>query len=92
MTRTIYCQKLEKNAEGLDAAPFPGEIGQKIADTISKEAWSQWLAHQTMLINEYRLSLLEPEAQSFLLKEMEKFLWGGGAEKPPGFTDNQADQ
>ena len=59
MNRFIYCMKYKKEAEGLDRAPYPGPLGQKIYDHISKEAWSEWLNHQTMLINEYRLSMLE---------------------------------
>lgn len=61
--------------EGLDFAPFPGELGQKVYDNISKEAWKQWLAQQTILINEYRLSSLDPKARSFLQEEMQKFLF-----------------
>jgi Fe-S cluster biosynthesis and repair protein YggX len=63
--------------EGLDFPPFPGELGKKIFENISKEAWKQWLAHQTILINEYRLSSLDPKAQSFLKEEMQKFLFTG---------------
>lgn len=75
MPRMIYCTKLKKEAEGLDIAPFPNTLGKKIYDTISKEAWALWLQKQTMLINEYRLNLLTPEAKKLLLTEMEKFLF-----------------
>jgi len=61
--------------EGLDFLPFPGELGQKVYDNISKEAWKQWLGQQTILINEYRLSSLDPKARTFLLEEMQKFLF-----------------
>ncbi len=88
--RTITCQKLQREAEGLDFAPWPGELGQRIYQHISKEAWSQWLAHQTMLINENRLSPLDPETRRFLAAEMEKFLFGPGAEKPPGYVEPEA--
>jgi Fe-S cluster biosynthesis and repair protein YggX len=81
----IYCNKLEKQAEGLDFPPYPGELGKKVYEQISKEAWGMWLAHQTMLINEYRLNMLDPQARDFLKKEMEKFLFGEGSEKPAGF-------
>lgn len=86
MTRTIHCARLDADAEGLDFAPWPGPLGQRIYQHISKVAWQQWLAHQTMLINEYRLSPLDPKARQFLGTEMEKFLFGGEAAKPAGFV------
>ena len=87
MTRIVNCQKLGKSLTGLDSAPYPGQLGQRIFEHISQQAWDMWLAHQTMLINEYRLSLIDPAAREFLAKEMENFLFGDGSEKPPGFTD-----
>lgn len=89
MTRLIDCVKLKKHIEGLARAPYPGELGEKIYDSISKEAWQMWLAHQTMLINEYRLSMLDPKAREFLALEMEKFLFGEGSEKPSGYVAPQ---
>lgn len=89
MTRMIYCQKLNKEAEGFEKAPYPGILGQRIVDHISKEAWQLWLAHQTMLINEYRLSMLDAKARQFLTIEMENFLFGNGSEKPAGFVAPQ---
>ena len=78
MSRTINCVMLGEGAEGMDYAPYPGELGQRIYERVSKEAWQRWLGHQTMLINEYRLSPIEPEARKFLEAEMEKiFLWRG---------------
>jgi len=77
---------LGKEAEGLDWAPYPGELGQRIYDNASKEAWQRWLAHQTMLINEYRLTPIEPEARSFLEKEMEKFFFGDGSAAPKEYV------
>lgn len=77
MSRNVNCAKMGEEMEGLDFPPFPGELGQKIYDNISKEAWKQWLAQQTILINEYRLSSLDPKAQSFLKEEMQKFLFSG---------------
>ena len=74
--RMIYCQKLKKEAEGLDAPPYPGELGQRIFANISTEAWQLWISQQTMLINEYRLNLTEAEARKFLTQEMTKFLFG----------------
>ena len=66
MSRTINCVLLNKEAEGLDYSPYPGDLGQRIYDNVSKEAWQRWLSHQTMLINEYRLTPIEPEARKFL--------------------------
>lgn len=86
MSRIINCKKLHKEAEGLAQPPFPNELGQRIYNEISKEAWQMWVNHQTMLINEYRLSLIDPKSRAFLLQEMEKFLFGAGSEKPPGWV------
>ncbi len=87
MTRTVHCQVLGREAEGLAKPPYPGERGQRIYENISKEAWQQWLQHQTMLINEYRLSPVDPKARQFLLEEMEKFLFGSGSEKPADYVE-----
>jgi Fe-S cluster biosynthesis and repair protein YggX len=87
MPRTIYCQHLKREAEGLDRPPYPGPLGQRIFDGISKEAWAGWVRHQTMLINEYRLSPIEPKARKFLVDEMEKFLFGTGSQAPQGFIE-----
>lgn len=87
MTRMIHCSKLDKEAEGLTRAPIPGELGQRIYEHISQEAWNSWIAHQTMLINEYRLSLVDPKSRAFLLQEMEKFLFGAGSDKPAGYVE-----
>lgn len=89
MTRIIHCTKLNKEAEGLSKPPIPGEIGKKIYDHISAEAWQMWIQHQTMLINEYRLSMLEAKSRVFLMQEMEKFLFGDGSDKPAGYTPAQ---
>ena len=86
MPRTVHCVKLDREAEGLDFAPWPGELGRRIYDSVSKEAWAAWLAHQTMLINENRLSPMDPKHRAFLEQEMEKFLFGGGAEAPAGYV------
>jgi len=86
MTRLIFCTKLAKETEGLERPPYPGELGQKIYAQISKEAWALWIKHQTMLINEYRLSMIDPKARQFLTQEMEKFLFGSGSDKPAGYV------
>ncbi|HET6631323.1 MAG TPA: oxidative damage protection protein [Rhodanobacteraceae bacterium] len=91
MPRMIQCQKLKREAPGLDYAPWPGELGQRIYAGISREAWQQWLEHQTMLINENRINPLDPKARAFLAEQMEQFLFGGGAEKPPGYVAPDAD-
>ncbi len=89
MTRLIDCVKLQKKAQGLERPPYPGELGKKIYESISAEAWQMWLAHQTMLINEFRLSMLDPKAREFLAQEMEKFLFGTGSDKPSGYIPPQ---
>ncbi|KTD02873.1 protein that protects iron-sulfur proteins against oxidative damage [Legionella geestiana] len=86
MTRHVFCHKLQQNAEGLERPPLPGALGTRIFEHISKAAWSSWTQHQTMLINEYRLNLMDKEARTFLQSEMERFLFGEGSEVPPGFT------
>jgi Fe-S cluster biosynthesis and repair protein YggX len=86
MPRTIHCAYLQREAEGLDRPPYPGELGQRIYASISKEAWQAWVRHQTMLMNEYRLSPIEPKARKFLVEEMEKFLFGGGSRAPEGYV------
>lgn len=89
MTRLIYCVKLKQEAEGLDKPPLAGDVGKKIYQNISKQAWNQWLAHQTMLINEYRLSLIDPKAREFLQTEMQKYFFGDGSDKPSGYTPEE---
>jgi Fe-S cluster biosynthesis and repair protein YggX len=86
MTRMVNCVLLKREAEGLDRVPWPGDLGRRIYESVSKEAWRRWLEHQTMLINEYRLSALDPKARQFLTGEMEKFFFGGGAARPEGFV------
>jgi Fe-S cluster biosynthesis and repair protein YggX len=84
--RTVNCVVLGREAEGLDYAPYPGELGRRIYANVSKQGWQRWLAHQTMLINEYRLTPIEPEARKFLESEMEKYFFGGGSEKPKEYV------
>lgn len=86
MTRTLYCLKLQKEADGLERQPYPGELGKRIYEHISREGWAMWVEHQTMLINEYRLSMLDPKAREFLSKEMENFLFGTGSSAPAGYV------
>ena len=86
MSRKVQCIKLKKEADGLDYVPYPGELGQRIYDNVSKEAWMMWLKHQTMLINENRLIPIEPRARQFLEQEMEKFFFGEGSAMPEGYV------
>lgn len=86
MTHIVFCTKLKKETLGFDKAPMPGALGERIKNSISQEAWGLWVEHQTMLINEYRLSLIDPKARTYLMQEMENFLFGEGSTKPPGFV------
>jgi Fe-S cluster biosynthesis and repair protein YggX len=86
VTRTVNCIKLGNEAEGLQMAPYPGELGQRIFENVSKEAWGMWLQHQTMLLNEYRLTPIEPKDRKFLEEEMEKFFFGEGSTVPDEFV------
>jgi len=84
--RMVQCVKLGKEAEGLDNPTYPGDLGQKIFDNVSKEAWQMWMGHQTILMNENRLSPINPEHRAFLEQEMEKFFFGEGSEMPEGYV------
>lgn len=86
MTRTVHCVLLGREAEGLDRPPYPGELGRRIYEQVSKDAWRQWLGHQTMLINEYRLTVVDPKARQFLEEQMERYFFGGGVERPEGYV------
>ncbi|MGD9603151.1 MAG: oxidative damage protection protein [Gammaproteobacteria bacterium] len=85
MSRTVHCVKLGREAEGLQMPPYPGELGRRIYDSVSKEAWQGWLKHQTMLINEYRLTPIEPKDRKYLEGEMEKYFFGDGSARPEQF-------
>ena len=86
MSRIVNCIKLGKSAEGLDFPPYPGELGKRIFEHVSKEAWGQWLKHQTMLINENRLNLADPKARKYLAEQMEKHFFGAGADVATGYV------
>jgi Fe-S cluster biosynthesis and repair protein YggX len=86
MTRTVTCILLGGERPGLDRPSYPGELGQRIFEHVSKEAWQQWVAHMTTLINEYRLVPIEPKDRKFLEAEMEKYFFGGGSEMPKEFV------
>ena len=85
MPRTVHCVLLKAEADGLDRPLYPGELGKRIYENVSKQAWQQWLGHQTMLINEYRLTPIEPKSRKFLEEEMQKYFFGEGSDKPPDF-------
>jgi Fe-S cluster biosynthesis and repair protein YggX len=86
MARKVNCVVLGREADGLDYAPYPGELGKRIWQSVSKEAWQRWVDHQTMLLNEYRLTPIDPKHRQFLATEMEKFLFGGGTSRPEGYV------
>src|SRR3989440_13037138 len=81
----VQCVLLKREAPGLERVPYPGELGRRIYESVSREGWARWLAHQTMLINEYRLTPIEPKARKFLEAEMEKFFFGAGSQAPEGY-------
>ncbi|MDU0810319.1 MAG: oxidative damage protection protein [Burkholderia sp.] len=76
MARMIQCMKLNKKAEGLDFCPLPGELGKRLYENVSKEAWQDWLRQQTILINENRLNMSDPSARQYLVKEIKKYFFG----------------
>jgi Fe-S cluster biosynthesis and repair protein YggX len=86
MTHLVQCVKLGREAEGLKAPPYPGKLGEKIYLNVSQEGWKMWLKHQTMIINEYRLSPVDPKVRKMLEEEMEKFFFGEGSVKPPEYV------
>ncbi|HSW05669.1 oxidative damage protection protein [Aquabacterium sp.] len=90
MARTVNCVYLKKEAEGLDFAMYPGELGKRIYDNVSKEAWAAWMKHQTMLVNENRLNLADQRARQYLARQMERFFFGEGVDQPTGYVPPSA--
>ncbi|MEE8288105.1 MAG: oxidative damage protection protein [Nitrosomonadaceae bacterium] len=86
MVRMVQCVKLRREAEGLDYPPYPGELGKRIYEKVSREAWAGWIKHQTMLVNENRLNLADIKARKYLAEQMEAHFFGAGAEKPLGYV------
>ncbi len=86
MTRMVNCVKLGREAEGLTRQPYPGALGKRVFENVSKLAWGDWLKHQTMLINENRLSPMDPRARRFLEEQMEEYFFGEGAAMPEGYV------
>ena len=90
MARTVNCIKLGRDADGLDFPPYPGALGQRIFESVSKEAWAAWLKQQTMLVNENRLSLADPQARKYLADQTEAYFFGDGAEQASGYIPPKA--
>jgi Fe-S cluster biosynthesis and repair protein YggX len=90
MSRTVFCQKLQEDLPGLAFQTWPGELGKRVFENISQEAWGQWVNHQTMLINEYRHNPMDPKSKELIVGELEKFLFGEGAEKPEDYVPQGA--
>lgn len=90
MARIVKCVKLQKELPGVKWKPWENELGQKIYDNVSQEAWKMWLEHSKMLINEYRLDLMTPKAQETLSEQCEQFFFGAGAALPPDFVPPKA--
>ena len=86
MARTVNCIKLGREAEGLDFTPYPGELGKRIFENVSKEAWQQWIRLQTMIINENRLNLADQRHRQYLAEQLEKHFFGEGAEQIQGYA------
>lgn len=86
MSRKVNCVKLNREAEGLQFAPFPGQLGSRIYENVSQEAWKGWLEHQKMLVNENRLNLADPAARKYLMEQTEKYFFGPGADAASGFV------
>jgi Fe-S cluster biosynthesis and repair protein YggX len=86
MARQVMCVKLKREAEGLDFPPYPGELGKRVFESVSKEAWKQWLEQQKMLVNENRLNLADKKARDYLVQQMEKHFFGEGADRAAGFV------
>lgn len=85
MADTVFCVKTQKEGERLDRVPFPNALGQRIYESVSKEGWQLWIAHSTMLVNEYRIDVSSRQGTEFLLKQAEEFFFGEGSELPPDF-------
>lgn len=89
MTNMVNCVVLNKESEALDKAPYPGELGQRILQHVSKEGWKKWMGQQTILINEHRINVVDPKGRAFLEEQMERFFFGDGGDTPEGFTPKE---
>jgi Fe-S cluster biosynthesis and repair protein YggX len=88
--RMVKCVKFGREMPGLDRAPWKGELGQRIYDNVSKEAWKMWIEYSKMVMNEYRLNPLDPQSQTVIAEQMEKFFFGEGAQLPPGYVPQKS--
>ena len=86
MARQVMCVKLKREAEGLDFPTYPGELGRRIFENVSKEAWKNWLEQQKMLVNENRLNLADKKARDYLVQQMERHFFGDGADQVAGYV------
>lgn len=94
MSRQVYCIKHKENSDGLEKPPYPGALGQRIYDNVSRDAWQEWLEHQKMLVNEYRLNMADRRARQYLMEQTERHFFGDGAETASGYVptaDNPAE-
>lgn len=89
MPRMVQCVKLGREAEGLDFPPYPGALGKRLFEHVSKQAWQMWLEHQKMLINENRLNLADPKARKYLEEQMQRHFFGSGADQATGYVPPQ---
>jgi Fe-S cluster biosynthesis and repair protein YggX len=89
-SRTVMCVKFGKEMEGLDRVPWKGALGQRIFDSVSKEAWKMWIEHSKMIMNEYRLNPLDPQSQKIMEEQMENFFFGEGSKLPEGYVPQRA--
>lgn len=92
MSRTVFCQKYQKELEGLDAQPFPGPKGEEIFNAVSKQAWDDWTQHQTRLINEKHLNMMDMQARKYLTAQRDKFLSGQDYDKAEGYVPENKDK
>ena len=90
MARMVNCVKLGREAEGLDVPPLPGDLGKRVFENVSKEGWQQWVRHQTMLINENRLNLMDARARKYLAEQMERYVFAGDADQISGYVPPKA--
>lgn len=90
MARMVHCVKLKREAEGLDFPPYPGELGKRIWQSISKEAWQEWIGVQTRLVNENRLNLADARARKYLSQQMERHLFEDASVEAQGFVPPSA--
>ena len=88
--RIVHCVKFDKDMPGLERVPWKGELGKRVYENVSQEAWKMWIEHMKMLMNEYRLNLATPEAQEFLIKQMDDYFFGEGSALPPDFVPQKA--